>query len=89
MKDNIPVICLKEGWNLPLGGLKVPCRLKFSGASKEISKIIKLLSQAPPGIGCTTTIAKPSTVSKPEPVSSNSAFSPMGVKHDPDEAVVI
>ena len=68
------------------GGLEVPYRLKFSAISKEISKIIKLLSLAPPSAGSTATIAKPTIVNKSGPVSSNSACSPMSVKRDPDES---
>ena len=33
--------------DLPQGGLELPCKLKFSAASKEITKIRRLLTQVP------------------------------------------
>ena len=75
--------------DLPQGGLEVPCRLNFSASSKEISKIIKLLPLAPSNAGGTATVAtniRPSTVSKPRPVSSSLAVGPLSVKRDPDES---
>ena len=74
--------------DLPQGGLKVPCRLKFSACSKEISKIVKLLPLAPLNTGGTMTIVantKSSTPSKPGPVSSSVATDPLSVKCDVEE----
>ena len=75
--------------DLPQGGLGVPCCLNFLAFSKEISKIIKLLPLAPSNAGGTATVAtniRPSTVSKPGPVSSSLAVGPLSVKCDPDES---
>ena len=64
--------------DLPQGGLELPCKLNFSAASKEITKIRKLLTQVPKSDEVTNsnTSASPPKLTTVEVKSSHSVKEP-------------
>ena len=64
--------------DLPQGGLELPCKLKFGAASKEITKIRKLLTQVPKSDEVTNcnTSASPPKLTTVEVKSSHSVKEP-------------